>query len=129
MALYGAYEDEPQTPRAPRPAYGHRKDGRAALQQGLLSLGVRGDGGLPLRLGGREGQRSERVEPPLAIEECLRLGLAGMRGIVADRKADSRRTLGRGLEHGMGWVTLVPRTCAVRQALEAWGQQQATLPL
>jgi hypothetical protein len=29
----------------------------------------------------------------------------------------------------MGLVTLVPRTCAVRQALEAWGQQQAALPL
>jgi hypothetical protein len=26
-------------------------------------------------------------------------------------------------------VTFVPRTCAVRQALEAWGQQQAALPL
>jgi transposase len=25
MALYGAYEDEPQTPGAPRPAYGHSK--------------------------------------------------------------------------------------------------------
>ena len=26
-------------------------------------------------------------------------------------------------------MTLVPRTCAVRQALEAWGQQQPVLPL
>ena len=26
-------------------------------------------------------------------------------------------------------MTLVPRTCAVRQELEAWGQQQAALPL
>ena len=26
-------------------------------------------------------------------------------------------------------VTLVPRTCAIRQALEAWGQQQRALPL
>jgi transposase len=26
-------------------------------------------------------------------------------------------------------ITLVPRTCAVRQALEAWGQQQPTWPL
>jgi hypothetical protein len=26
-------------------------------------------------------------------------------------------------------VTLVPRTCAVRQALAAWGQQQVALPL
>jgi transposase len=25
IALYGAYADEPQTPRAPRPAYGHSK--------------------------------------------------------------------------------------------------------
>jgi hypothetical protein len=29
----------------------------------------------------------------------------------------------------MGVVTLVPRSCAVRQALAAWGQQQAALPL
>lgn len=29
----------------------------------------------------------------------------------------------------MGFVTLVPRTCTVRQELEAWGQQQATFPL
>ena len=30
---------------------------------------------------------------------------------------------------GIGLVTLVPRTCAVRQELEAWGQQQPALPL
>ncbi len=30
---------------------------------------------------------------------------------------------------GLGLVTLVPRTCAVRQELEAWGQQQPALPL
>jgi len=69
------------------------------------------------------------VETPLAIEECLALGLEGGRGIVADSKAYSRRTLGLCLEQGIGLVTLVPRTCAVRQELEAWGQQQPTLPL
>src|SRR5919202_5359536 len=52
-----------------------------------------------------------------------------MRGIVADSKAYSRRTLGLCLEHGIGLITLVPRTCAVRQELEAWGRQQAALPL
>ena len=31
---------------------------------------------------------------PCAIEECLALGLDGVRGIVADSKAYSRRTLG-----------------------------------
>jgi transposase len=129
IALYGAYEDEPKLARAPRPAYGHSKDGRHDLKQVLLSLGVSGDGGLPVRLGLRDGNRSDSVETPLAIEECLALGLEGVRGIVADSKAYSRRTLGLCLEHGIGLVTLVPRTCAIRQELEAWGQQQPALPL
>jgi transposase len=90
---------------------------------------VSGDGGLPLRVGLRDGNRSDSVETPLAIAECLALGLDGVRGIVADSKAYSRRTLGLCLEQGIGLVTLVPRTCAVRQALEVWGQQQSALPL
>jgi transposase len=129
IMLYGAYEDEPKSPEAPRPAYGHSKDGRDDLKQVLLSLGVSGDGGLPLRVGLRDGNRSDSIETPIAIEECLALGLDGVRGIVADSKAYSRRTLGLCLEQGIGLVTLVPRTCAVRQALEAWGQQQSALPL
>jgi transposase len=129
IALYGAYADEPKTPGAPRPAYGHSKDGRDDLKQVLLSLGVSGDGGVPVRLGMRDGNRSDSVETPVAIEECLALGCEGVRGIVADSKAYSRRTLGLCLEHGLGLITLVPRTCAVRQELEAWGQQQPVLPL
>lgn len=129
IALYGAYEDVPKTVGAPRPAYGHSKDGRDDFKQVLLSLGVSGDGGLPLRVGLRDGNRSDSVETPLAIEECLALGLESMRGIVADSKAYSRRTLGLCLERGVGLVTLVPRTCAVRQELEVWGQQQPTFPL
>ena len=87
MTLYGAYEDEPQSPEAPRPAYGHNKDGHDDLKQGLLSLGVSGDGGIPLRVGMRDGNCSDRVETPRAIEACLALGLDGVRGIVADSKA------------------------------------------
>src|SRR5438876_8509282 len=71
IVLYGAYEDEPQTPGAPRPAYGHSKDGRNDLKQVLLSLGVSGDGGVPLRLGVRDGNTSDSVETPVAIAECL----------------------------------------------------------
>src|SRR5215470_14740605 len=78
------------------------KDRRSDLKQVLLSLGVSGDGGLPLRLGIRDGNRSDSVETPLAIEECLALGLDEMRGIVADSKAYSRRTLGLRPEHGIG---------------------------
>jgi hypothetical protein len=82
-----------------------------------------------LRVGLRDGNRSDSVETPLAIEECLALGLRGVRGIVAESKAYSRRTLGLCLERGVGLVTLVPRTCAVRQELEGWGCQQLALPL
>ena len=87
IALYGAYADAPQTPGAPRPAYGHSKDGRDDLTHVLLSLGVSGDGGIPLRVGLRDGNRRDSVEPPVALEECLAVGLEGGRGIVADSKA------------------------------------------
>jgi hypothetical protein len=52
-----------------------------------------------------------------------------MRGIVADRKAYCKRTLGLCLEQDVGLITLVPRTCAVRQEVETWGQQHGPLPL
>ena len=44
-------------------------------------------------------------------------------------KAYCKRTLGLCLEQGVGLITLVPRTCAVRQELEAWGQQHGSMPL
>jgi transposase len=138
LMLYGAYEEAPRAgpqdlqataaPIPPRPAYGHSKDGHDDLKQVLLSLGVSSDG-LPLRLGMRDGNTSDSTETPVAIEECLALGREGVRGIVADSKAYCKRTLGLCLEQGVGLITLVPRTCAVRQELEAWGQQQGPLPL
>jgi hypothetical protein len=48
---------------------------------------------------------------------------------VAESKASCKRTLGLCLEKRLGLITLVPRTCAVRQELEAWGAQQGTVPL
>ena len=117
ISLYGAYEEETRLgegPVPPRPAYGHSKDGRDDLKQVLLSLGVSSEG-LPLRLGVRDGNTSDSTETPVAIEECLALGLDGVRGIVADSKAYCKRTLGLCLERQVGLITWVPRTCAVRQ--------------
>ena len=131
ITLYGAYEEE-GCPVAglgpPRPAYGHSKDGRDDLKPVLLSLGVSSEG-LPLRMGLRDGNTSDSTELPVAIEECLALGLDGVRGIVADSTAYGKRTLGLCLEQHVGLITLVPRTCAVRQEVEAWGQQHGVLPL
>src|SRR4029453_13283719 len=60
---------------------------------------------------------------------CVALGLDGVRGIVADSKAYCKCTLGLCLERRVGLITLVPRTCAVRQEVETWGQQHGPLPL
>jgi len=115
-------------PVPPRPAYGHSTEGRDDLKQGLLSLGVSSEG-LPRRLGVRDGNTSDSTETPIAIAECVALGLDGVRGMVADSKAYCQRTLGVCLEQRVGLITLVPRTCAVRQEGETWGQQHGALPL
>jgi transposase len=131
ITLYGAYEEEARPVAGlvlPRPAYGHSKDGCDDLKQVLLSLGVSRDG-LPLRMGLRDGNTSDSTETPVALEACVALGLDGVHGIVADSKAYCKRTLGLCLKQGVGLITLVPRTCAVRQELEAWGQQHGPLSL
>lgn len=94
IALYGAYEATAAGTEAPRPTYGHSKDGRADLKQVLLSLGVSGDGGLPLRMGLCDGHTHESVDGRQAIEDSVALGLDGVTGIVADSQAYSQRTLG-----------------------------------
>jgi transposase len=129
IALYGAYEEAAADPAAPRPAYGHSKDSRDDLKQVLLSLGVSGDGGIPLRMGLRDGNTSDSVDVPQAIAESLALGLDGVKGVVADSKAYSQRTLGLCLEQHVGLVPLVPHTCGIRQEVEKWGQRQSSLPL
>jgi len=97
ITLYGAYEEathpgaqgtpEATGPVPPRPAYGYNKDGHPDLKQVLLSLGVSNDGGIPLRVGIRDGNTNDSTETPVAFEECLALGLEGVLGIVADSKA------------------------------------------
>ena len=129
ISFYGAYDDDEAGSKGPRPTYGYSKDGRGDLKQVLLSLGVSGDGGIPLRMGLHDGNRSDTVDVPQAIEQSAALGLDGLRGLVADSKAYTPRTLGLCRETGMGLVTLVPRTCAIRQEVESWGQQQTSLPL
>jgi transposase len=87
---------------APRPAYGHNKDGRGDLKQVLVSLSVRGDGGVPLRMGLRDGNTSASVEGPQASKERLALRLGGFQGIGADSKAYSPRTFGLCLAQKVG---------------------------
>src|SRR5437899_4142008 len=57
----------------------------------------------------------KRLEERGMVALVSGVGPGGVRGIVADSKAYSRRTLGLCLEQEIGLVTLVPRTCAIRQ--------------
>ena len=77
----------------------------------------------------RDGNRRDSVETPVAIEECLALGCEGVRGIVAASKRPIVAVPWVCVSAWTWLITLVPRTCAVRQELEAWGQQQPVLPL
>src|SRR4029450_6500247 len=77
----------------------------------------------------RDGHTRDSTETPVAIEAWLALGLNGVHGIVADSQAYGQRTPGVCLEQGGGLITLVPPPCAVRQEVEAWGQQHGALPL
>jgi hypothetical protein len=95
----------------------------------VRSLGVSGDGGVPLRLGLRDGQTSASTETPVALEACLGLGLAGVVGLGADSQVSRQRPLGLCVAKQSGLVPLVPRTWGMRQALEGWGQQHAPFPL
>jgi hypothetical protein len=52
-------------------------------------VGASGDGGLPLRVGRRDGHRRESVDTPVALEACLAVGREGVRGMVAARQASS----------------------------------------
>jgi hypothetical protein len=87
MTRDGADEDEPKSPAAPHPASGQSQDGHDDRNQGRLRLGVRGEGGLPLRVGLRDGHCRERVDTPLALAACLAWGVAGVRGRVAASQA------------------------------------------
>ena len=64
IALYGAYDREPDDTTAPRPSYGHSKDCRGEIKQVLLSLGGSGDGGLPRRMGLHDGNTSDSIDVP-----------------------------------------------------------------
>jgi transposase len=105
ISLYGADEAATAGTEAPRPAYGHNKDGQPDLTQVLLSLGVSGDGGVPLRLELCDGNTSDSVDVRQAIQDSLARGLDGVRGIVADSTAYSQRTLGLCVEQQVGLVT------------------------
>jgi transposase len=80
-------------------------------------------------MGLRDGNTSASIDVPQAIEASLALGLDGVKGIVAESKAYSQRTVGLCLEQQVGLVPLVPRTCTIRQEVEEWGRQQSSLPL
>ena len=68
---------------------------------------------------------AQRPQWPL---KCLALGLTACEALWPIARATVNAPWGYAWSR-VSVITLVPRTCAVRQALETWGQQQEALPL
>ena len=119
LSLYGAYD----TDQEPTPARGHSKDHRPDLKQLVFGMSLHGAVGIPLTMGLHSGNTSDHTanRDHLSRLSAL-LPNPDDVTIVADCKLVDGETLGRISEAGFHFVSLVPKTFGVRQALvdRAW---------
>lgn len=130
LPRYGAYAAEARPGAGlvpPRPASGPSQEGQDERKPGLLRRGGSREG-LPLRLGGREGQTRDSPATPVALAAWLAVGGEGGGGMVADSRASGQRPRGWGREPRAGLRTVGPRPWAGRQEGEAWGQPHRGWP-
>ncbi len=119
VTLQGAYETDAE----PRPAHGYSKDHRPDLKQLIYGLTLHGPTGIPLVSTISAGNTSD---PAVARDHLARLVevLPDQHEVnfVGDCKLVDARTVGRLLRAGLHFLSLVPDTFNVRQALirEAW---------
>lgn len=113
-SVYGAYAGEPPA-WAPRMLHGFSKDHRPDLKQLVFGLTLQGCTGLPLVATMFDGNTSDKFFNAFHIES-----LAGLLPdeddvtLVADSKLVDGQLLGALLDQEMHFISLVPRTYAVR---------------
>ncbi len=116
ISLFGAYEDEPPE-WAPTPLFGFSKDHRPDLKQLVFGLTLHGSCGLPMVSTMFDGNTSDKFMNGFHIES-----LAGLLPdedevtLVADSKMVDAALLGALLDHGMHFISLVPRNFGARHA-------------
>jgi transposase len=119
VSVYGVYD----TDKGPTPAHGHSKDHRPDLKQLVYGLSLHGAVGIPLTMGVQSGNTSDNVANRDHLTKLV--GLLPRPEdvtIVADCKLVDGETLGRLTHAGFHFVSLVPKTFRVREALidQAW---------
>jgi len=129
VRLYGAYEVEAD-PEAPTPAHGHSKDHRPDLKQLIYGLNLQGAVGIPLCFSFLDGNTPDSLANRFHLDR-----LAGILPpqdevtFVMDCKLFDPRSLGHVYDAAFHFVTLMPRSYALRSELVEWAvAQQGEFP-
>jgi len=127
--LYGAFDVEPKFD-APRPNYGHSKDHRPDLKQLVYGMTLQGAVGVPMCVSMFDGNTPDQAANRFHIEQ-----LAGLLPpehdvtLVHDCKLFDPDSIGHVLDAAFHFLTLVPRSYALRRKLvEQAVAQHAPLP-
>ena len=117
VTLYGAYQVEPRF-GAPRPDYGHSKDHRPDLKQLVYGMTLQGAVGVPMCVSFLDGNTADQKANRFHIEQ-----LAGLLPpehdvtLVHDCKLFDPDSIGHVLDADFHFLTLVPRSYALRREL------------
>lgn len=122
LSLQGAYVDDYRNreiaERAPRPTRGHSKDLRPDLLQLVYCMSLHGPTGVPLAASMLNGNTSDHHANRLQIDKLAELlPPAHEVTLVADCKFVDTTTLGWDRRSGFNYVSLLPRTFALRTEL------------
>ena len=121
LSLHGVYDTEQE----PKPARGFSKDHRPDLKQLVFGMSLHGAVGIPLTMGLHSGNTSDHVANRDHLSRLADLlPDPDEVTIVADCKLVDGQTLGLLTGAGFHFVSLVPKTFGLRQALidQAWAE-------
>jgi transposase len=116
LKVYGAYEPDEEA-EGPLVTFGYSRDHRPDLKQLLFGLTVTAEG-IPVWGHVTDGNRSDSTEHRFQITQLRQhLPDLGEPLLVADSKFCAGETMALATEHRFRFVTLVPQTVSLRQAL------------
>lgn len=129
ILLYGAY-DGPWDEGSPIPRYGYSKDHRPDLKQLVFGLTLHGAAGVPIVATMFDGNTSDKAFNAFHMDSLSKLlPKEDEITLVADSKLVDKELLGKLIEQGMHFISLVPRTFSVREnALKLLALEQGELP-
>lgn len=118
ITLQGAYATPSTHAGAPVPARGHSKDFRPDLKQLIYGLSLHGPTGVPLCASMLDGNTADAVANRIQIDKLAQtLPPETDVTLIADCKLVDALTLGWARRSGFHYVSLLPRTFALRDAL------------